>query len=320
LAAAMRQGVFRRVPRRPRAHDPAMAWHSALAAMLAISLICAGWIATGWPAGDTAAMMASVMCVLYAALDNPAVAILGFLKKISLGAVLAGVWLFAVLPSIDGFIPLAASLAVVLLPSGMMIPTMPGVLAFVFGFGGLMALQETYNATFDVWTNAVLAQAVGIGATALILRLVRSVGGEFTARRLLAASRRELAAIAAGSWKPDAGEFAHLLLDRIGDLAPRLAASASGAGPGEREALATLRAGLNLIALHAVRPTLPRHAAARVDVLLATLARQLRGTGQPRLPERLARARQTLAQAGQLEAALSVDGLARALNHVEHGA
>ncbi|MDB5826361.1 MAG: hypothetical protein JWQ73_581, partial [Variovorax sp.] len=60
--------------------DIGMALLSSIAAILAICLCGAFWIATAWPSGSVATMMAAVFCSFFAGLDDPSPAINGFLK------------------------------------------------------------------------------------------------------------------------------------------------------------------------------------------------------------------------------------------------
>ena len=48
-----------------------MALHAALAAILAIGLISAFWIATAWPEGAGATSLAAIACAFFAAQDDP---------------------------------------------------------------------------------------------------------------------------------------------------------------------------------------------------------------------------------------------------------
>ena len=59
--------------------DHVMALYSALATILAIGFISAFWIATAWPDGAGAASLAAVACAFFAAQDDPAPSVVGFL-------------------------------------------------------------------------------------------------------------------------------------------------------------------------------------------------------------------------------------------------
>jgi uncharacterized membrane protein YccC len=84
---------------------------SALAAFIAIGLTTAIWIYTAWPQGYVAAEMAAVLCCLFARLDDPAPSISSFLLWGNVAAVIAAIYLFAILPLTNDFVPLVLVLA-----------------------------------------------------------------------------------------------------------------------------------------------------------------------------------------------------------------
>ena len=103
----------------PIDRDPAMAALSASALFTAI-LLCGGVsMAIGWQGGATATMMAATGGAVFAARDDPARMTMRFSLWTTVGALFAGLWLVAVMPMIDGFPLLAASLGLLLLPIGL---------------------------------------------------------------------------------------------------------------------------------------------------------------------------------------------------------
>ena len=98
--------------------DPGLALLSGASASLAILLVCAFWIFSGWPDGAGAAVLTGVFCCLFAAMDNPVPMILSFGAAIMAGVPLAGVWLFGILPGVDGFVPLCLVLLPLMLLAG----------------------------------------------------------------------------------------------------------------------------------------------------------------------------------------------------------
>ena len=103
--------------------------------------------------------------------------------------------------------------------------------------------------------------------------LVRSVGAEWSARRLLRAGWRDLAQIPLWRTPQDRLVLAELLLDRIGLLVPRLAAVGAGNDLAASDALSDLRVGINMTELQADREGMP-------PALLAALDRVLSGAAQ----------------------------------------
>jgi uncharacterized membrane protein YccC len=127
------------------AGDPGLALLSGASAAIAILLVCAFWILSGWPDGAGAAVLTGVFCCLFAAMDNPVPMIVSFGIAITAGVPLAGVWLFGILPRIDGFVPLClALLPPMLLVGGFLSHPRYGQLAtaFLMGFFSALALQQ----------------------------------------------------------------------------------------------------------------------------------------------------------------------------------
>ena len=77
------------------------------------------WIATAWPQGATVTMMAGTICALFGIRDEPVRPAQRFLAMSVAGSVLAMIYLFGVLPRIDGFVPLTLVLLPVFLPLAM---------------------------------------------------------------------------------------------------------------------------------------------------------------------------------------------------------
>ncbi|MEA2769420.1 MAG: hypothetical protein QOD93_2382, partial [Acetobacteraceae bacterium] len=115
----------------------------------------------------------------------------------------------------------------------------------------------------------------------------RSVGAEWSARRLLRAGWRDLAAIAGGQTQRQRDALMGLLLDRLGLLVPRLAAVGEGNDLAAVDALTDLRIGINMVDLQRDREALPPPVRGVVDkVLSGTAARfaEQAVTGRERRP------------------------------------
>lgn len=266
-------GPARPMPWRVPGHaDPLLLGLSGLSAMAAVLACCAFWWATAWPGGATLAMMAAVGTSIFAQLDDPAPAIARFLAGTALAAVVAGLYLFAVLPAIDGFPLLAFALGLFYLPVGafMAVPAlMPAVTPLVLNTTALMALQETYSASFPAFVESALGILGGIGAALVVTRLLRGFGVAWRVARLLAADRRDLVRLAQGQ-RAELPRIAATMLDRFEALAARLG-EADAVVLGARE-LTTLRAAFNLLRLRDALPTLPPPARDAAAALLPALA------------------------------------------------
>ena len=194
-------------PDATRFRDRGMALLSGLSAALAVGVVCAFWIGAAWPAGDIAAMMAAVGCSFFAAQDDPAPAILQFLYLTLVAVAIAAVYLFVVLPMVEGFDMLTLVFAPTFLVLGAMIG-MPATnfsgMVIAVNVASLLSISDVYNADFTAYANNALATVVGMAAAATLTRIVRSVGAAWSARRLMRANRRDIARVAshAGNTRP----------------------------------------------------------------------------------------------------------------------
>jgi uncharacterized membrane protein YccC len=259
--------------------DHVMALHSALAAIIAIGLISVFWIASAWPEGAGAVSLAAVACAFFAAQDDPAPNIVGFLVAAVIAIVIVAIYLFAILPQAHDFEMLVLAFAPVFLILGAL-TSMPatarvsGPISFIASTQ--LALSSSYNADFPSYANSAVATIVGLGASAIIISIVRSVSAEWTAWRLLRRNRIEIANIAANTSATSLGMFAALMLDRLSLVVPRLAVSPEGADGAAATALADLRVGLNIIGLKHDAEDLPEQLRRAIRTMLDAIATHYR--------------------------------------------
>ena len=263
-----------------RHRDHGMALRSAVAVFLVVLATCAIWIATGWPDGAGAPMMASVGCCFFAAQDDPAPSILGFANSAVIGAVVSGIYLFGVLPHATSFEMLALALAPALILCGVCM-TQPRTASLAMGSAvngsALIALQTSYTGDFAAFANSAVAVIGGMWVAALMTRLVRSVGAGWAARRLRTVNRRSLAQAAGRHGAQNGLALAALMLDRIGLIAPRLAALPPEDAEWTADLIAEVRIGINVVALRRGRRDLAADAGTAVAALLADLERHYAG-------------------------------------------
>lgn len=102
-------------------------------AAVAVLLMAAAWVASGWTGGATAVIAVAITCALFAVMPQPAAAS----RKILFGCLAGWATAFAfdafVLPRIDGFALLAVCIAPVII-AGSYINTFPRVAVFGLGF------------------------------------------------------------------------------------------------------------------------------------------------------------------------------------------
>lgn len=257
-----------------RHRDHALALWSAAGTAAVILFCCALWIATGWPDGATAPMMAAVGCSFFAAQDDPAKGISSFGWWSLVSIIVAAAYLFAVIPAISHIEVLIAALAPAFLLYGVLIarPTtnLIGIPLAVFT-ATVLALESTYSADFASYANAAVAFMIGMVMATVVMKLARSVGVEWIARRLMKTGWVTLAVTAERRGQRDRAAFTGLMLDRLGLLTQRLAAI-DESDRSDVENLSQLRVGLNIIDLRRARRLLAPATLEAIDDMLTALA------------------------------------------------
>ncbi len=275
--------------------DYLMALHSALASACVIALISAFWIVAAWPEGAEAASLAAVATAFFAAQDDPVPAITAFVYGVAIALVIDMVYLFVILPQVDGFGMLMLALAPTYLLLGLLagIPaTAAKATPIAFISATLLALSSAYSGDFASYVNDGIAAVVGLAATAIIIRIIRSVSAEWTAGRLLRRNRKDIAHAALSHDSETREAFAGLLVDRLSLVVPRVAASAPGADKLAEAALADLRVGVSIVDLQSHMHGLAQAGRDAVRAMLAALAAYFlrREPAGPQLQEAIDRA------------------------------
>jgi len=242
-----------------RHEDHGMALRSAFAAFVAIIVSGAFWIASGWPDGSSAPMLAAVGCSFFAAFDDPTPGIKKFLYAGLIAIALDCVYLFVILPRVTTLEMLIFVFAPVVLVCAFLINRPQ---TFLLGVGTglvfftLLALQDSYGADFSAFANSAISVLFGLGTAVLVTQLIRSVGAAWVARRLRRMNRDSLADATRRGGPDDAMELAALMLDRIGLVAMRLTALPPEDAEWTSELLSEVRVGINLVELDRSLPSL----------------------------------------------------------------
>jgi uncharacterized membrane protein YccC len=234
--------------------DRYLAFLAALAAVAAILGCCAMWIGLDWQEGSIAPLTAAIFCSFFATLDDPAPMIAVFIRYTFFSIPIVALYQFAVLPRIDGFPMLALALAPVLLGAGYMVAnpkTSLRAFALILWVANGLALAETFSPDFAGFMNSDISQLVGLFAAMVATQLCRSVGADFSARRILRAGWREIAEVAETSRPVDRTELAVRMLDRVGLLANRLPPRSEDSRITTVETLRDVRVSLNVQELKA---------------------------------------------------------------------
>jgi uncharacterized membrane protein YccC len=246
--------------------DRGLAALSACATIVAVLLCCAFWILTGWPAGATAPMMCAVLCCFFSTQDDPVPFIKGFLEWTVYSVPASALYLLVLLPAVHSFEMFVLVCAPAFLAIGVFLArpsTFGRAMPFLFGICGTLAMIDTHSADMVTFLNVTLAQVIGVAVAAAVTGLMRRVGADWTARRLLKAGWRELARLGGGE-KITLAAFSARMVDRIALLTPRLAQAGVSQATG---AFNDLRVGLNMTVLQNTRADLGRGAAALAPVM-----------------------------------------------------
>ncbi|MBN8848382.1 MAG: FUSC family protein [Sphingomonas sp.] len=243
-AAALAQSSRRTFHR-----DRTAALRSALGAIATVVLGSIFWIGTGWADGAGAVLISGVACALFGASDDPRPMILSFLWGTIIGVTLAAIYAFAIMPRVTDFVTLVAVLA----PASLMIGAFlinPRVSLIatggVLGFFNIVGLNDHYAADFAAFANGSLAQIAGTGFAVVTVGLFQVVGANRSASRIIRAGWRDLARRSNLPGRSDVTGWVSKMLDRIGLLAPRLAAMGEDPGRPMLDALQDLRVGVTV--------------------------------------------------------------------------
>jgi uncharacterized membrane protein YccC len=279
LVDERRPGLAGNAPEIARYRDWALAAVAGAIAVIAVVGTAVFWIVTAWPSGSTAVVFAGVITSLMAGLDDPAAAAANFLRMTALAAVVAAMYVHAVLPPIEGFAELAAVLAAVYVPFGMLL-AVPRIGTAVTPFGvNFTALLGLGNGPplgdFAGYLNNASALLGGIAAGIMAFRLLRPLGVDWTVRRMGRGILRDVVKLARGDPDETRAGFESRMFDRLNALFTRLDPDEPGHRTVLQGGLAALRIGFNLLALRAALPDLPPDAAGATARALETLGAHL---------------------------------------------
>lgn len=231
--------------------DIGMALLSALAVALCLATTTFFWIASGWTDGMTFAQISGVICCLLATMDDPVPAIRKFVE-VTIGSVIAAfVYGFAILPLIDGFVPLVAALGLFLIPAGicLAVPSLAIIgMGLCINFPLLLTLQAHQSSDFVTFANTGIATILAMVWTIAVCGIFRSVRAETNARRLFSVTQEHIARIAAGR-HANTHVTHHHIIDVAGLFAARAAKLPPTSDASDADLIRDLRAGLHIAAM-----------------------------------------------------------------------
>ncbi|MGB8602696.1 MAG: FUSC family protein, partial [Rhizomicrobium sp.] len=244
---------LRRVNRNRTLHrDYGAAWRAAISAVAIVFIGCLIWIVTGWPDGSIAVMMATVVYCFFVSRANPVMAQKSFLYQALLASIVAGIYLFAILPQTHSFASLALAFSPVLLIAGILLAKpVVGVqyMAFIANFCASLTLTEHFAPDIQSYINRSIAQFVGIASVIAVTSILHHSDAQRYISKSLRTTWTDISRLALGTRRFSSGVWTSLMVDRIGLMAPYVGAIRGSKQYKSVNAMQELRVGLNIIRL-----------------------------------------------------------------------
>jgi uncharacterized membrane protein YccC len=261
---------------------PAVAPHrdhgSALlsAASVAIAVLaCSTFsIATGWSDGVAAPLFAAVVGSFLAGVDEPLPTFRNFYGLFLIVIAIHGIYLFGALPRVTTLEMLIVALMPTFLLFGWMAArpataSIGSILAIYLSVQ--LALTETYSADFSSYANSSVALMLGVALTGVTCGIVRLLGADWIASRLLQSNWTTLAAVAERKSDRNPFALASLMQHRLALLAARIAVVPAEARS-DAASLRQLRTALNVLDVRQASSGLSQGAKAATEAFFARLA------------------------------------------------
>lgn len=273
--AARAARLFAATDKMPAQHrDIGMALLSALAVAICLLTSITFWIASGWSDGMTFAQISGVLCCLLATMDDPVPAMRKFAHVTIATLIAAFVYGFAILPMIDGFVPLVAALGLFLIPAGicLAVPSLAIVgMGLCINFPLLLSLQAHQSSDFVTFSNTGIATILAMVWTIVVCGIFRTVRAETNARRLFSATQRHVAKIAAGR-HTDAHGTQHHVIDVAGLFAARASKLRPTSEIANADLIRDLRTGLHMVAMRQLAEELSEPVRRKAEAVFKAVA------------------------------------------------
>ncbi|WP_137924168.1 FUSC family protein [Cupriavidus sp. 2SB] len=257
-------------------HDHFMLLIGSLSAGLSVFLIGLLWILSGWEDGGGPVAIAAVAGCLFATIDEPRLHIRSFVRW-SVGCLaISSFYLFLVVPHAHNFETLVGMLALPYLGIGLLMGR-PGfnlvAILLSVNTASFANVQSLYDTNFIGVFNTNLANAAATLSAPICAMLARPFGAHVAAQRLIHASWGDLALAATRRAADVHSRLGARMLDRLGQLTPRLGASR---GRIASDGFTELQVGYCTLALQQVLPELPTNGRKSVRRVLSIVARHYR--------------------------------------------
>jgi uncharacterized membrane protein YccC len=145
-------------------------------------------------------------------------------------------------------------------------------LALALGFCVELSLQTSYTADLAAIVNSNSAFVLGGVLALVVTRLMRVIGTQASAQRLIRATYRDLADLAAGLLHPSRDQWASRMLDRVALLLYRQPRFEPRPQHEFADALEDLRLGVNMIETQSIAPAMSKPAQDALAAMFASLA------------------------------------------------
>jgi uncharacterized membrane protein YccC len=250
LAAHVQDFISDDANRFPLARDHRMALLAGAATAIALVIYCAVWIGLDWPNGSTTAAFSAIVTLSFAAQDDPAPAIGRYLTATLMTFPLAALYLFVILPRVDGVAMLLLTIAPAFIWLGYIQAdpartalAMPMFSCFIVA----LAFIDRFEPDFAGFVNTGLAQLAGIVTTLLVTRIFRSVGASWSTHRVVRQNWADIVRLSDPTEPIEPRAWTARSVDRLGQIAARMALAPDNAVPGAAHALRDIRVGRNII-------------------------------------------------------------------------
>jgi uncharacterized membrane protein YccC len=265
------------VKSRPVHRDLKGAIQAGTAAACAVLLACTFWIATAWQNGAGAAILAGVLMSFFAAMDNSLPVLKKFAVLTLCTASIAFVFQFAVMPMLDGFIPFAEALVLLLFPLSLLLArpqTFLHGMTIATTIPSMIPLQTRPTYDLALFLNSTVSSFVGIGCAVVVTILMKTLTTEASLARVLSTGWRDVAMAFSGSISRN--ELLGRILDKLTLISPRAAALPATSPMRTVEIVHDLNLALNGGSIHEIIPALPAQLRQPAEKVLDTFAIQYR--------------------------------------------
>lgn len=259
----------------PLAPDWSLALRIAGGIVVAYTVLCGFWWATGWQYGAGTVLLGTVALAFFAKGDDPRpiIAKFGIFTAIAFAAV--GVLCYGLLPLARDYPTFVIAMGLFMFPLGVWAASNPmALLLLALGLSSIN-LQGAYNPLdFGAYLESMFADLLGIYAAFAFCSLFRTLGPTHTVARLARQEQDDIVRLSRHASNYDRDAYINRALDRIAAMTLRFGADAD-AGQSVH-LLARLRMGASVARLRLASPSLSGEARNATEDLLAEIRRQIR--------------------------------------------